>query len=368
MKERRNHNLTLKNDPALTIIKLVFYFHKESGVSFLQTEQLELNSIDQQQAIFGVRDHLIRIIEKALSVSVGVRGSKVEINGESDQCVRRAADVIRSLVQLHEQGETINEEMMFRMVEEAANGDLEETSKVMGNVVALTYRGAPVKCKTLGQKNYVKALRDHTVTLCIGPAGTGKTYLAVAQAVQELKAGEIERIIMSRPAIEAGEERLGFLPGDLAQKVDPYLRPLYDALFDMLGAEKAEKLRERGTIEIAPLAYMRGRTLNRARVIIDESQNASLSTLKMALTRLGEGSKMVLTGDVTQIDLPKAEDSGLEKCAAILGSIDGISVTRLSNRDVVRNKIVRDIVKAFEKAETEHQNARNSRSPRGKKR
>ena len=221
----------------------------------------------------------------------------------------------------------------------------------MEDIVVMCHRGQPVKCKTIGQQNYVKALKEKTITLCIGPAGTGKTYLAVAQAVAELNRGEIERIIMSRPAIEAGEERLGFLPGDLAQKVDPYLRPLYDALNDILGAEKAKKLQERGTIEIAPLAYMRGRTLNHARVIIDESQNASLPTLKMALTRLGEGSKMVLTGDVTQIDLPHKQDSGLERCAEILKSVDDIAIMRLNNRDVIRHKLVRDIVAAFEKAE-----------------
>jgi phosphate starvation-inducible PhoH-like protein len=218
--------------------------------------------------------------------------------------------------------------------------------------VVITHSGKPIKCKTIGQKNLVDALEKTSVTVCIGPAGTGKTFLAVAQAVAEFKRGEIERIIMSRPAIEAGEERLGFLPGDLAQKVDPYLRPLYDALNDILGAETARKFQEKGIIEIAPLAYMRGRTLSNARIIIDESQNASLQTLKMALTRLGEGSKMVLTGDVTQIDLPKTTTSGLQKVASILKSVEGVSVVRLNNRDVVRNKIVRDIIKAFEKEES----------------
>ena len=296
-------------------------------------------------------------------MNIGLRDSKVEIQGESERSVKCGADVLCSLLRLHGQGEAINSDVIYRLIEEAAAGDLDETFQAMGDAVALTQRGKPIRCKTIGQRNYVKALRDNVVTLCIGPAGTGKTYLAVAQAVQELKAGKIERIIMSRPAIEAGEERLGFLPGDLSQKVDPYLRPLYDALYDMYGAEKSEKLRERGTIEIAPLAYMRGRTLNHARVIIDESQNASLSTLKMALTRLGEGSKMVLTGDVTQIDLPKTADSGLERCAQILSSIEGIGIVRLNNRDVVRNKIVKDIVKAFEKAEGEKER-RTAQSPR----
>ncbi|MFR0078464.1 MAG: PhoH family protein [Blautia sp.] len=300
----------------------------------MQTEQLEFDSIEQQQAIFGTQDQFVRLIEKALSVNIGLRDSKVEIQGESERSVKCGADVLCSLLRLHGQGEAINSDVIYRLIEEAAAGDLDETFQAMGDAVALTQRGKPIRCKTIGQRNYVKALRDNVVTLCIGPAGTGKTYLAVAQAVQELKAGKIERIIMSRPAIEAGEERLGFLPGDLSQKVDPYLRPLYDALYDMYGAEKSEKLRERGTIEIAPLAYMRGRTLNHARVIIDESQNASLSTLKMALTRLGEGSKMVLTGDVTQIDLPKTADSGLERCAQILSSIEGIGIVRLNNRDV----------------------------------
>lgn len=317
----------------------------------MEVTHVEFDTLDQQQAVFGMQDHLVRIIEKALSVTINCRDSVVDIRGEFDKNTKIAEDILSSMKSLYNSGEELNSDTVYRLIEEATEGDLSATTKAMGDVVVLTYKGIPIKCKTIGQKNYIKALRSNTVVLCIGPAGTGKTYLAVAQAAQELKNGEIERIIMSRPAIEAGEERLGFLPGDLAQKVDPYLRPLYDALNDIFGAEKAEKLRERGTIEIAPLAYMRGRTLNHARIIIDESQNASLPTLKMALTRLGEGSKMVLTGDVTQIDLPKMGDSGLEKAASILSGIEGIEIMRLVNRDVVRNKIVKDIVKAFEKAE-----------------
>ncbi|MCI8589917.1 MAG: AAA family ATPase [Clostridiales bacterium] len=319
----------------------------------MQLECIQMSTIEQQQAVFGTFDHFARIIEKAFAVSIILRESVVEVRGEQADDVSKAASVIRSLQKINEQGEsdTVNEDTVYRLIDHASDGEIDETMKAMENMVTMTHRGLAIKCKTLGQKNYSQAMQKNAVTVCIGPAGTGKTYLAVAQAAEELKRGEIERIIMSRPAIEAGEERLGFLPGDLSQKVDPYLRPLYDALYDIYGAEKAEKLRERGVIEIAPLAYMRGRTLNRARVIIDESQNASISTLKMALTRLGEGSKMVLTGDVTQIDLPHKADSGLEKCAAIIGSVEGVSVIRLNNRDVVRNKIVKDIVKAFEKAE-----------------
>lgn len=318
----------------------------------MRTEQLEFESMEQQQAVFGIQDNFVRIVEKAFSVFIRQRDTAVEIAGEDEEGVSMAKAVVISMQKLYNNDETLNEDAVYRLIDEAKEGNLDETFSAMSSVVAVTYKGAPIRCKTAGQRNYVKALRENTVTICIGPAGTGKTYLAVAQAVKELKNGEIDRIIMSRPAIEAGEERLGFLPGDFSQKVDPYLRPLYDALYDMYGPEKADRLRVKGTIEIAPLAYMRGRTLNRARVIIDESQNASLSTLKMALTRLGEGSKMVLTGDVTQIDLPKKETSGLERCSRILSSIDGIAVVKLGNCDVVRNKIVKEIVKAFEKAET----------------
>lgn len=314
-------------------------------------DEIIFDSMEQQQAVFGTRDEHIKIIEKALSVSISFRDSKAEVHGETERSVDLAVETLDSLIRLHHKGEQIKADTVFRLLESASSGDTEDTFKAMEDVVVMSYRGQPVKCKTIGQQNYVKALKDQTITICIGPAGTGKTYLAVAQAVAELNRGEIERIVMSRPAIEAGEERLGFLPGDLAQKVDPYLRPLYDALNDILGPEKAKKLQERGVIEIAPLAYMRGRTLNHARVIIDESQNASLPTLKMALTRLGEGSKMVLTGDVTQIDLPHAQDSGLERCAEILKSVDNIAIMRLNNRDVIRHKLVRDIVAAFERAD-----------------
>ena len=329
----------------------------------MHSEQVEFESIEQQIAVFGVHDGNVRVLENALSVSIQSRDTYVEVSGESLHSVELAATALRSLQRAYDGGEEINRDTVYRMLESAQGGSVEETFRAMEDVVAITYRGQPIKCKTIGQKNYVKSLRENTVALCIGPAGTGKTFLAVAAAINELKRGDIERIIMSRPAIEAGEERLGFLPGDLAQKVDPYLRPLYDALNDILGAEHVKKYLERGVIEIAPLAYMRGRTLNRARVIIDESQNASLQTLKMALTRLGEGSKMVLTGDVTQIDLPRSGDSGLERCASILHGIDDIAVIRLTNRDVIRHKLVRDIVKAFDKYEEKQQEKRGRPAP-----
>ena len=315
-------------------------------------QELEF-TLDQQMAVFGIQDKNTKIIETAFDVSVTARNERIEIKGDLPMSVQNAADVLNNLRVLYDSGETINRDVVYRVLESVQVGEMNETLSAMSDIIVITHSNRPIKCKTIGQKNYIKALQKNTVSLCIGPAGTGKTYLAVAQAVADLKDGKIERIIMSRPAIEAGEERLGFLPGDLAQKVDPYLRPLYDALNEILGAEVVQKYQERGVIEIAPVAYMRGRTLNRAMIIIDESQNASLSTLKMALTRLGEGSKMVLTGDVTQIDLPRKDDSGLEKCASILSGIEGIAIVRLNNRDVVRNQLVKDIVKAFEKAEAE---------------
>nr|MBQ6241824.1 PhoH family protein [Lachnospiraceae bacterium] len=313
-------------------------------------KEFQFKTIEDQRAVFGTQDIWARKLESDLNVSLTLRGDSVEIGGD-ESSKAMALQVLKAMVQLTRQGEELREDTVERLIEESREGSLDSLFKAMENAVTMNYKGLPIKCKTFGQQNYVEMLREKAVTICIGPAGTGKTYLAVAQAAQELKEGLIERIIMSRPAIEAGEERLGFLPGDLAQKVDPYLRPLYDALRDVFGQERADKLRENGVVEVAPLAYMRGRTLNHARIIIDEGQNASLSTLKMALTRLGEDSRMVLTGDVTQIDLPKVSDSGLTRCAEILRGVEGIGVIHLTNRDVVRNKIVKDIVKAFEKEE-----------------
>ncbi len=317
-------------------------------------KEWDFDSLEQQQAVFGPQDQWIRMIEKAFHVQISLRDDLLDIKGENAEKVL-ASMVLESLIHLYNRQEIIREDTVSRLIEEAEDGTLDRMFEALDSVVTMNFKGLPIKCKTVGQQNYIKMLREKTVTLCIGPAGTGKTYLAVAQAAQELKDGMIERIIMSRPAIEAGEERLGFLPGDLAQKVDPYLRPLYDALNDVFGPERADKLREKGIVEVAPLAYMRGRTLSHARIIIDEGQNASLSTLKMALTRLGENSRMVLTGDVTQIDLPRKADSGLERAADILKNVEGLGIIHLSNRDVVRNKIVKDIVKAFEKADEERE-------------
>ncbi len=331
-------------------------------------KEFQFKTIEDQRAVFGTQDIWARKLESDLNVSLTLRGDSVEIGGD-ESSKAMALQVLKAMVQLTRQGEELREDTVERLIEESREGSLDSLFKAMENAVTMNYKGLPIKCKTFGQQNYVEMLREKAVTICIGPAGTGKTYLAVAQAAQELKEGLIERIIMSRPAIEAGEERLGFLPGDLAQKVDPYLRPLYDALRDVFGQERADKLRENGVVEVAPLAYMRGRTLNHARIIIDEGQNASLSTLKMALTRLGEDSRMVLTGDVTQIDLPKVSDSGLTRCAEILRGVEGIGVIHLTNRDVVRNKIVKDIVKAFEKEEARQAERREApRTPDPNKR
>lgn len=316
----------------------------------MQSRQVELDMV-QQQGVFGAFDANLKALENALNVSILSRDGVVEVKGESEEDVKTAADALEALKKMNGNGEHIDDFTVLRIIELVRAGDVEGALRAMKDVIVVTQSGKPIKCRTLGQKSYVEALKDNTVTVCIGPAGTGKTYLAVAAAVAAFHRKEVERIVMSRPAIEAGEERLGFLPGDLQNKVDPYLRPLYDALDEILGRERVQRYMENRTIEIAPLAYMRGRTLNNSLIIIDESQNASLSTLKMALTRLGEGSRLVLTGDVTQIDLPRQSDSGLETCAQLLSGIDDIAVVRLSNRDVVRHKLVRDIVKAFDKYE-----------------
>ena len=324
----------------------------------LKTMSIEAESLDILRAMFGVGDSLVKIIEKKLGVSVLQRDSSIVISGDNERNIMTARDVLSAMRSLLEREHTLNADTVHRLLDEAEDGILEQNSRIPGDVVALNSKNVPIRTKTMGQKEYVKALKENTVTICIGPAGTGKTYLAVAYAAQQYRDGKIDRIILSRPAIEAGE-KLGFLPGDLQEKVDPYLRPLYDALNDVFGVEQAGKLRERNIIEVAPLAYMRGRTLSNSIIIIDEGQNATLPILKMALTRIGVGSKMILTGDVTQIDLADNNESGLQKCANILKNVDDIANITLNNRDVVRCKIVKDIVKAFEKEEAKAEEKRN---------
>src|SRR5437762_689901 len=291
--------------------------------------------------LLGQRDELLRIVEAEFEVQILVRGNEINITGRGDE-VDRVGRLFEEMVVLLEQGHELDRENLGRSIE-MMKADQRPTDVLSTEVM----RGRKtIRPKTAGQKRYVDAVRDHTVTFAIGPAGTGKSYLAVALAVQAMQAKEVNRIILTRPAVEAGE-RLGFLPGDMLQKVDPYLRPLYDALFDMVEPEVVSRLMERGTIEVAPLAYMRGRTLNDSFIILDEAQNTTPEQMKMFLTRLGFGSKAVVTGDVTQIDLPSGQRSGMVVVEEILRGIEGIEFVGLGARDVVRHKIVQDIVEAY---------------------
>ena len=313
----------------------------------MASEKIELDVLTMQD-LFGISDTNLKILERELGVKLITRDGDVEVSGGDEGNLRLAVQTLGMLNKMRGIGEKIDEFAVVRALESVRQGRAEETVTAMKDVVAYTYSGAPVKCRTLGQRKYIKAIEENTVTISIGPAGTGKTYLAVAEAVRALKDKKVNKIVMCRPAVEAGE-KLGFLPGDLQNKVDPYLRPLYDALDEMLGPETVQSYMEKRIIEIAPLAYMRGRTLKSMFLLCDECQNMSLSQHLMILTRLGEGSKMVLTGDVTQIDLPSPEDSGLERCAQILEGIDDIKVIRLSGADVVRHRLVGKIIDAFEK-------------------
>lgn len=312
----------------------------------MASEKINLDILTMQD-LYGIGDSNLKELEGELSVTFVTRDGNIEVNGASEEQVKLAIETLHTLEKMRQQGEIMNGFAVTRALSFVRSGDAEAAVAAMKDVIAYTHSGAPVKCRTIGQKQYVQAMKDNTVTICIGPAGTGKTYLAVAAAVAALKNKQVDKIIMCRPAVEAGE-KLGFLPGDLQNKVDPFLRPLYDALDDLLGAETVTRYMENRTIEIAPLAYMRGRTLKRAAVLVDECQNMALNSHLMILTRLGEGSRMVLTGDVTQVDLPSAVDSGLETCAGLLSGIDDIAVIRLHNVDVVRHKLVGKIVKAFE--------------------
>ena len=310
---------------------------------FEQTVNIE--RMEHAVSLFGSFDENIRKIEGEYGVSVVSRGSELKVSGEAEM-VSKAVRTINGLLTLINKGEALTDQNVRYVMSLVNEGAEERLSAMSNDCVCITARGKPVKPKTLGQKNYIEAIRDNTVVFGIGPAGTGKTYLAVAMAVNAFRAKEVNRIILTRPAVEAGE-KLGFLPGDLQQKVDPYLRPLYDALFDMLGAENFQRYQERGSIEVAPLAYMRGRTLDDSFVILDEAQNTTPEQMKMFLTRLGFNSKMVITGDVTQIDLPDGKRSGLVEVVRILKNIDDIETITFNEKDVVRHKLVQDIVKAY---------------------
>ena len=310
-------------------------------------QTISIERIEDVIDIFGSFDENIKLIEHELDVSVVSRDDQLKISGEAEN-VLYAVKAVQGLLGLAGRKETITEQNVRYIINLVKAGNEEHINDIARDVLCVTAKGKPIKPKTLGQKRYVDAIRKNLVTLGIGPAGTGKTYLAVAAAVAAFRAGEVNRIILTRPAVEAGE-RLGFLPGDLQSKVDPYLRPLYDALFDMLGAETYNKYLERGSIEVAPLAYMRGRTLDDSFIILDEAQNTSREQMKMFLTRLGFGSKMVVTGDVTQLDLPRGV-SGLKGVRAILEDIDDIAFCDFTGKDVVRHSLVAAIVSAYDQA------------------
>ena len=308
---------------------------------------IDIDRMEQAVQLFGSFDENIKELEKEYGVTILSRGTDIKVSGDAEG-VYNACKAIDALLPLVEKGEVINDQRVRYVMDLVRDGSSEQVAKIAGDVICITAKGRPLKPKTLGQKKYVESIRTNTVTLGIGPAGTGKTYLAVAMAVQAFKAHEINRIILTRPAVEAGE-KLGFLPGDLQNKVDPYLRPLYDALFDMLGAETFQKYQEKGNIEVAPLAYMRGRTLDDSFIILDEAQNTTPEQMKMFLTRLGFNSKAVITGDITQIDLPDSKKSGLIEAQRVLREVEDIAIVTFTEKDVVRHKIVQDIIKAYER-------------------
>lgn len=305
--------------------------------------------IEQIINVFGSFDENIKRIEQTYGVKITNRGTELKISGE-DEAADRAGRAIEGLLLLAAKGETIDEQKVRYLIDLVSSGNEDKIGEMAKDVVCITAKGRPVKAKTLGQQRYMKAILKNTITIGVGPAGTGKTYLAVAAAVAAFREKAVNRIILTRPAVEAGE-RLGFLPGDLQNKVDPYLRPLYDALYDMLGAETYQKYLERGNIEVAPLAYMRGRTLDDSFIILDEAQNTTREQMKMFLTRLGFGSKIVITGDITQIDLPSDKLSGLKDAVRILDNVPDIAICRLTASDVVRHALVQRIIAAYETAE-----------------
>lgn len=305
--------------------------------------------IEQIINVFGSFDENIKRIEQTYGVKITNRGTELKVSGD-EEAADKGARAIEGLLTLAAKGEAIDEQKVRYLIDLVSTGNDDKIGEMAKDVVCITAKGKPIKAKTLGQQRYMKAIGKNTITIGVGPAGTGKTYLAVAAAVAAFRAKTVNRIILTRPAVEAGE-RLGFLPGDLQNKVDPYLRPLYDALYDMLGAETYQKYLERGNIEVAPLAYMRGRTLDDSFIILDEAQNTTREQMKMFLTRLGFGSKIVITGDITQIDLPSDKTSGLKDAVRILDNIPDIAICRLTASDVVRHALVQRIIAAYETGE-----------------
>ena len=321
-------------------------------------QRISIERLEQAINLFGSFDENIRLIESEFHVTVANREGELRVNGEPEDTML-ACKALSALLTLSSRGEAINEQNVRYVIGLARSGQEEKIGELTQDVICISAKGRPIKPKTIGQKEYVDSISQNTVTIGVGPAGTGKTYLAVAAAVAAFRERKINRIILTRPAVEAGE-RLGFLPGDLQSKVDPYLRPLYDALFDMLGAETYQKYLERGNIEVAPLAYMRGRTLDDSFIILDEAQNTSCEQRKMFLTRMGFGSKMVITGDATQIDLPADKLSGLKQAVRVLKNVEGIGICELTDQDVVRHVMVQRIIKAY----ADYEDARNEKRKR----
>jgi len=307
---------------------------------------LSVDSMDAYMSLFGLNDQHVALIEQECGVTIALRGAELAITGE-EKDTELAASVIAKLVDMIHRHELVDRSRIRYAIALAREGKVDMIDEILRSVVAITHRGKQIKCKTLGQQQYVQAIRDHDLTFAVGPAGTGKTYLAMALAVVALKNKEIERIVLTRPAVEAGE-KLGFLPGALTPKVDPYLRPLYDALYDFMGVDSYQKLVERGTVEVAPLAYMRGRTLSDSFIILDEAQNTTSEQMKMFLTRLGFNSKVVVTGDITQTDLPFGKKSGLAEAIDILKDIPAVGIVHLTHNDVVRHELVQQIVQAYD--------------------
>ena len=325
-----------------------------------EVESLINIPVEHCSNIFGQFDEYAKVIEKTLKVTIIVRDSSVKVIG-AEAAVQRASGVLNYLYELSKRGNQITRQNVDYSIAQSFEEKADSLIEIDSDTVCRTIAGRPIKPKTFGQKEYVDAIRDKMIVFGVGPAGTGKTYLAMAMAINAFKNNEVNKIILTRPAIEAGE-KLGFLPGDLQSKVDPYLRPLYDALFDMLGAETYQKYVERGNIEVAPLAYMRGRTLDDSFIILDEAQNTTREQMKMFLTRLGFNSKMVITGDITQIDLPNGAKSGLKDCIKILKNIDDIGTCFFDEKDVVRHRLVQDIIKAYARFESSNNNLRGSNS------